>query len=228
MSASGGWGFHPCHLPCLLLYHLILILGSSGGRLGFLAFSLLPFVSVTVTFCYVTFVIVVMTFGTVTTGDGTPEMVRMGHCFPFFSVLLSFQLQQTTTAMVAVWGMTGSSLVIDRLTVEEWGCTCFRLNLIYDTQVTPPFTSTLVGISGTFRSFPFATFRGRGATSTQVSLDKFLHMGVILPLKGQLHQHVHKVLVRVFLLFLSEVVRQSSHVRVGISLMSHRWGSVAP
>ena len=21
MSSSGGWGFHPCHLPCLLLYH---------------------------------------------------------------------------------------------------------------------------------------------------------------------------------------------------------------
>ena len=30
------------------------------------------------------------------------------------------------------------------------------------------------------------------------------------------------------LLFLSEVERQSSHVRWGILLMSHRWGSVAP
>ena len=29
-------------------------------------------------------------------------------------------------------------------------------------------------------------------------------------------------------LFLSEVVRQSSHVHAGILLMSHRWGSVAP
>ena len=29
-------------------------------------------------------------------------------------------------------------------------------------------------------------------------------------------------------LFLSEVLGQSSHVRVGILLMSHRWGSVAP
>ena len=28
-------------------------------------------------------------------------------------------------------------------------------------------------------------------------------------------------------LFLSEVVRQSSHVLAGILLMSHRWGSVA-
>ena len=33
------------------------------------------------------------------------------------------------------------------------------------------------------------------------------------------------VLVR---LFLSEVVRQSSYVRAGILLMSHKWGSVAP
>ena len=29
-------------------------------------------------------------------------------------------------------------------------------------------------------------------------------------------------------LFLSEVARQSSYVRWGILLMSHRWGSVAP
>ena len=29
-------------------------------------------------------------------------------------------------------------------------------------------------------------------------------------------------------LFLSEVARQSSQVREGIVLMSHRWGSVAP
>ena len=158
----------------------------------------------------------------------TFEMVLMGHCSPIFSVLLLFQLQHTMAAMVAVGGMTGSSLIIDRLTVEEWGCTCFRFNLIHGTQVTPPFTTTLVGVRGTFRSFPFATFKARGATSTQVSLEKFLHMGVILPLKGQLDQQVHKVIVMWVRLFLSEVVRQSSHVRVGILLMSHRWGSVAP
>ena len=106
--------------------------------MGFLAFSLLPFVFVTLTFFYVTFVLVVTMFATVTTGDSTPEMVLMGGCFPIFSVLLSFQLQHTTPAMVAVRGMTGSSLAIDRLTVEEWGCTCFRVNLIHGTQVTPP------------------------------------------------------------------------------------------
>ena len=134
--------------------------------MGFLAFSLLPFVFVTVTFFHVTFVLVVTTFATVTTGDGTPEMVQMGHCFPIFSVLLSIQLQHTTTAVVAVRGMTGSSLVIDRLTVEDWGCTCFRFNLIHGTQLTPPFTTTLVGVSGIFRSLRCATFKGRGATST--------------------------------------------------------------
>ena len=35
-----------------------------------------------------------------------------------------------------------------------------------------------------FRPFPFATFGGRGTTSTHVFLEKFLHVGVILPLKG--------------------------------------------
>ena len=34
----------------------------------------------------------VTTFATVTTGDGTPEMILMGHCSPIFSVLLSFEL----------------------------------------------------------------------------------------------------------------------------------------
>ena len=151
----------------------------------------------TLTFFNVTLVLVVTTFATVTTGDRTPEMVLMGHCFPIFSVPLSFQLQHTTAAMVAVRGMKGSSLVIDRLTAEEWGCTCFRFNLIHGTQVTPPFTTTLVGVSGIFRPFPFATFRGRGATSTQVSLEEFLHMGVIPPLQGQLDQQLHKVIIRV-------------------------------
>ena len=137
------------------------------------------------------------TLATLTTGDGTPEMVLMGHCFPIFGVLLSFHLQHTTTAEVAVRGMTRSPLVIDRLTEEQQGFTCFRLNLVHGTQVTPTFVTTLVGVSGIFRPFPFATFGGRGATSTQVFLDEFLHVGVILPLKGQLNQQVHKVIVRV-------------------------------
>ena len=190
MSASGGWGFHPCHFPCLLIYHpyphsgeFWRVFGPSGVQP--------PAACVCHSHVFfVTFVLVVTSFATVTTGDGTPEIVMMGQCFPIFSVLLSFQLQHTTTAMVAVRGMTGTSPVIDRLTVEEWGCTCFRFNLIHGTQVTPPFTTTLVGVSGIFRSLPFPKF-------TQVSLEEFLHMGVILPLKGQLNQQVHKVIVRV-------------------------------
>ena len=62
----------------------------------------LPFVFVTLTFFYVTFVLVVTAFATIPTGDGTPDMILMSHCFPIFSVLPSFQLQHTTTAIVAV------------------------------------------------------------------------------------------------------------------------------
>ena len=98
--------------------------------MGFLAFSLLSFVFV--------FVLVVTTFATVPTGEGTPEMILMGYFFPIYSVLLSLQLQHTTTLMVAFRGMTASSLVIDRLTVEEWGSTFFRFYLIHGTQVAPP------------------------------------------------------------------------------------------
>ena len=163
--------------------------------MGFLAFSFLLFVFVTPRFFDVTFLLVVMTFATVPTGDGTPEMILVGHCFPIFSVLLCFQLQHTTTAMVAVRGMTGSSVVIDGLTVEQWGCTGFRVNPTHGIQVPPPFTTTLVGVSGTFRPFFFATFRGRNGTSTQVSLEESFHMGVILPLKGQFEEQVHKVIV---------------------------------
>ena len=144
-----------------------------------------------------TFVLVVTTFATVTTRDGTPEMGLMGHCFRIFGVLLSFQLGHTTTAEVAVRGITRSLFVIDSLTVEEWGCTCFRFNLIHGTQVTPPFSTTLFGVSGVFGPFPFSTFGGRPTTTTQVFFEEFLHLGVILPLKGQLDQQVHKVVVRV-------------------------------
>ena len=227
MSASGGWGFHFCHPLASSFTTPIPILGSSGGCLRLLAFSLLPFVFVTVTFVNVSFVLVVTTFATVTTCDSTPEMVLMGHCFSIFGMLLLFYLQHTTTAEVAVRIMTRSPLVIDRLTVEEWWCTCFRFNLIHGTQGTPSFTTTLVGVSEIFRPFPFATFRGRVTTSTQLVLEEFLHVGVILSLRGQLDQQVHKVVVWVRL-FLSEVERQSSHVLAGIFFMSHRWGSVAP
>ena len=109
---------------------------------------------------YVTFVLVVTMFATVTTGDDTPEIVPMGHCFPIFRVLLLFQLQHSTTAEVAVKGMTMPPLVSARLAVEEWGCTCFRFNLIHGTQVTPIFTTTLFGVSGIFMNFPFATLWG--------------------------------------------------------------------
>ena len=71
---------------------LVPISGGSGGCLGFLAFSLLPFVFVLLTFFYLILVLVVTMFATVPTGDGTPEMIMIGHCFPIFSVLLSFQL----------------------------------------------------------------------------------------------------------------------------------------
>ena len=152
---------------------------------------------VTLTFVDLTFVLIVTTFAALPTGDGTPEMILMGHCFPIFGVLLSLQLQHATTAMVAVRGMTGSSRVIDRLTVEEWGCTGLRFNLTHGMHVTPTFTTTLVGVSGIFRPFPFATFRGRGGTLTRVSLEELFHVGVILPLKGQLDEQVHKVIVRV-------------------------------
>ena len=112
------------------------ILGVSGGCLGLLAFSLLPLEFITLAFLYVTFLFVVTTFATIATGDGTPEMilmVSMGHGFPILGMLLSFHLQHTATAPVAVRGMTRSPLVIDRLTVKQRGCTCIRFNLIHGT-----------------------------------------------------------------------------------------------
>ena len=135
-------------------------------------------------------------FATVPTGDGTPEMIVMGQCLSIITVLLSFQLQHTTTAIVAVRGMIVSSLVIDRFTVEEWGCTGLRFNLTHRTQVTPDFTTTLVGVSELFRPYVFGTFRGSSGTSTQVSIEEFFHFGVILPLKGQFDEQAHKVIVR--------------------------------
>ena len=111
------WGLGSPPLPAPLpppLQPLSPFWGVLEGALGFMAFSLVPFVSATLRFFYVTFVLALTTFATVTTGDGTPEMVLMGHWFPIFSLLLSFQLQHTTAAMVAVRSMTGSSLVIDR------------------------------------------------------------------------------------------------------------------
>ena len=84
------------------------ILGVSVGCFVLPAFSLLPLEFITLAFVDVTFFLVVTTFATIATGDGTPEMILMGHSFPIFGVLLSFDLQHTTTAVVAVRGMTRS------------------------------------------------------------------------------------------------------------------------
>ena len=98
--------------------------------MGLLAFSLLPLEFITLAFHYVTFVFVVTTFAT---GDGTSEMILMGHRFPILGMLLSFHLQHTATAVIAVRGMTRPPLVIDRFAVEQRGCTCIRFNLIHGT-----------------------------------------------------------------------------------------------
>ena len=85
------------------------------------------------TYLDVTFVFVVTTFATIATGDGTPDMILMGHRFPILAMLLSLHLQYTATALISVRGMTRPPLVIDRLAVEKRGCTCTRFNLIYGT-----------------------------------------------------------------------------------------------
>ena len=114
-------------------------LGILKGGLAFLAFSLLAFEFVTLALFYVAFVLVVTRFATKPTGDGTPEVILVVHCFDIFGVLLSFQLQHATTAMIAVRGMTRPPLVIGGFIVEEWGYTCFGFHLIHGTWVTPPF-----------------------------------------------------------------------------------------
>ena len=108
-------------------------LGVFGRCLGLLAFGLLTLEFITLAFLYVTFVFVVTTFATIPTGDGTPEMILMGHRFPILAMLLSFHLQHTATAVIAVRGMTRPPLVIDRFAVEQRGCTCIRFNLIHGT-----------------------------------------------------------------------------------------------
>ena len=112
---------------------LVTIPGGFGGGLVFLAFSLLAFEFVTLALFYVAFVLVVTTFATNPTGDGTPEVILMNHCYSIFGVLLFFQLPHATTATIAVRGMTRPPLVIDRFTVEESGYTCFRFHLIHGT-----------------------------------------------------------------------------------------------
>ena len=112
---------------------LVSILGGFGGSWVFLGFSFLTLEFITLAPFYVAFVLVLMTFATKTGGDGTPEVILMAHCFSIFGVLLSFQLQHTPTAVIAIMGMTRSPLVIDRFAVEERGYTCVGFHLIHGT-----------------------------------------------------------------------------------------------
>ena len=63
-------------------------------------------------------------------------------------------------------------------------------------RLPPPFTSTLVGVSRDFGPSRLTTIGGGVATFTQVPLDEFFHMGVVLPLQSQLNEQVHEVIVR--------------------------------
>ena len=163
---------------------LVTLFRGFGGCLGFLASSLLAFGFVTLARFYVAFVLVVTTLATEPTVDGTPEVILMVHCFSNFSVLLSLRLQHATTAMTTVRGMTVPPLVIDRFTVEECRYTSFWAHLIHGTSVTPPFTSTLVGLSGVFGPPRLIRIRSRAPTFTQVPPEESFQRGVVVPLKG--------------------------------------------
>ena len=108
---------------------LVSILGGRVGATGrfggpvFLAFSLLAFEFITLTLFDMAFVLIMTTFATEAAGDSAPEVILMVHCFSIFSMLLPLQLQQASTAMVAIRGMTRSPSIIDRSAVEEWGQT---------------------------------------------------------------------------------------------------------
>ena len=95
---------------------LVSILGGFGGCvLGFLRFSLLAFEFFTLTPFYVAFVLVETTFATKPTGNATPEVILVVHCFSMFSLLLSLELQHATTVMIAVRGMTRTPLSLTAL-----------------------------------------------------------------------------------------------------------------
>ena len=87
--------YHPCHHSWGRLEGVWLFWRSASWRLRL---SLSRF--------YVAFVLVATTFATRPTGDGTPEVIPMVHCFSFFGMPMSFQLRHATTAMIAVRGMT--------------------------------------------------------------------------------------------------------------------------
>ena len=55
------------------------------------------------------------TFATIATGDGTPEMILIGHRFPVLGMLLSFHLQHTATAVITVRGRQGPPLSLTGL-----------------------------------------------------------------------------------------------------------------
>ena len=80
--------------------------------MGLLAFSLMSLEFITLAFLYVTFVFVVTTFATIATGDGTPEMILMGHRFPILGMLLSFHLQHTATDAF-LWGAWPRDAAVD-------------------------------------------------------------------------------------------------------------------
>ena len=132
MSASGVRG-SSLTTPLATSFTFIPIRGISGGRRVLLALRLLTLEFVTLAFLDVAFVLIVTTLATVTTGDGTPEVVLMGHSFPIFSMLLTFHLQHTATAEIAVRGMTRSPLAIDRSAVKQGGGACISWNLVHGT-----------------------------------------------------------------------------------------------
>ena len=120
----------PCFSPSTTL---VTITFGCRGCLGFLALSLVAFEFVTLALFHLAFVLVVTTFAKKPTGDGTPVVIVMVHCFSILTVLLSFPLQHATNAMITVRAMTRPPLVIDRFTVQEWEYTCLGFHLIHGT-----------------------------------------------------------------------------------------------
>ena len=123
------------------------------------------------------------------------EMVLPLHPLTIFSFLLALELEHASTRPITVGHVAGSTLIVRRTTLEKIsGPFTIRGGALLHMFQLP--STALPRVRVLSRRPPSRTPLGRGLPS-QMFARVLVHVGVILPPYGQLHQQIDQIIIGV-------------------------------
>ena len=143
----------------------------------------------------VTFIFVMPTLAAIPARDCAAEVVLVFYVPNIFSLLLTLQLEEASASPITVMDVARYTFVVRRTTVRKIG-NPFAIGAGGLLQVPQLPTTTLTGVKVWLGRPPSKIHLSKGLPS-QMLAHILVHVGVLLPLHGQLHQEIYKIIVKV-------------------------------